>query len=61
MQPCAEHWVAIGHAVVYFAQSATHLVQEINVSTVDVISDVLSYIGILRSRIYLKLTAHAIS
>ena len=34
MHPCPGNWVAIGHAVVYFAQAPTHLVQELNVGTV---------------------------
>ena len=41
MHPCTGNWVAIGHAVVYYARQPTHLVQELNVSTVQL--DKVSY------------------
>ena len=34
LQPCPGNWVAIERAVVYYAGLPTHLVQELNVSTV---------------------------
>ena len=36
MHPCPGNWVAIRHAVVYYAWAPTHLVQELNVGTVHV-------------------------
>ena len=36
MHPCPGNWVAIGCVVMYHAGLPTHLVQELNVSTVSV-------------------------
>ena len=36
MHPCPGNWVAIRHAVVYYARAPTHLVQDLNVGTVHV-------------------------
>ena len=39
MHPCPDNWLSIGRAVVYYARLPTHLVQELNVATVQVVCE----------------------